>query len=191
MKRIGLLVCMASVMLMAGAANADLSSSSTAHVIINVNPNVGVSTIADPDIQNVQTGQIEVTITFLVEANLQEACIYVEASDLFKGDDPTNDDVAPIKLDTTVPVTISPVNANPLNGGSNLASWIGPGTPIGPYSTQLSETICFESSQNNHFSQEVDITVTWDQDDPEKPTGQYSGMVRLAALVTPETPSEP
>ena len=187
MKRIGLLACLAAVMGMATVASADLSSCSTAHVIIEVNPNVGVSTVADPDIQNIQTGTIEVVITFLVEANLQEACVYVEASDLFKGDDPTNDEVAPIPLDTTVPVTISPINANPLNGGSNMAAWIGAGSPIGPYETQLSETICFESSQNNHFSQEVDITVTWDQDDPEKPTGQYSGMVRLCALVTPET----
>jgi len=186
MKRIGWVVCLAAVFGIAAAAYADTSSSSTAHVIINVNPNIGVSTVADPEIQNVQTGQIEVTITFLVEANLQEACIYVEASDLFKGDDPANTEVAPIKLDTTVPVTIAPVNANPLNGGSNLASWIGAGSPIGRYTTQLSETICFESSQNNHFSQEVDITVTWDQTDPEKPTGQYSGMVRLCALVTPD-----
>ena len=185
MKRIGFLVCLLAVMGLAAMASADTSSSSTAHVIVSVNPNVAVSTVADPAIQNIQTGAIEVVITYLVEANLQECSLFVEASDLFKGDDPTNGEVAPIPLDTTVPAVIDPVNANPLNGGSMDATWQGGGSPIGQYQTQLSETIEFESSQNNHFSQEVDVTVTWNQDDPEKPTGQYSGMVRLTALVAP------
>jgi hypothetical protein len=185
MKRIGFLVCLAAIMGLAAMTYADTNSSSTAHVIISVNPNVAVNTVADPAIQQVQSGAIEVVITYLVEANLQECSLFVEASDLFKGDDPTNTDVAPIPLDTTVPAVIDPANANPMNGGSPNAAWVGAGSPIGQYQTQLSETIEFESSQNNHFSQEVDVTVTWDQNDPEKPTGQYSGMVRLTALVTP------
>ncbi len=185
MKRIGLLVCLLAIVGLTSATYADTSSDSTAKVIIIVNPNVAVSTVADPPMVNIQAGQVSILITYLVEANLQEACIYIEASDLFKGDDPTNQEVPPIPLDTTVPATIDPVNANPLNGGSMDAAWIGAGLPIGQFDTQLSETICFESSQNNHFSQEVDVTVTWNQDDPEKPTGQYSGWVRLTALVTP------
>ena len=41
----------------------------------------------------------------------------------------------------------------------------------------------FESSQNGHFSQEVAVTCTWNQDDPEKPQGEYSGWVVLAGMV--------
>jgi hypothetical protein len=50
----------------------------------------------------------------------------------------------------------------------------------------VTETKAYESSQNNHFSQNVNVVVTWNQDDPEKPMGEYSGCVRLTALVLPE-----
>jgi hypothetical protein len=80
---------------------------------------------------------------------------------------------------------IAPTDANPINGGSNVAAYTGPGDPIGDYPTEMTETIVYESSQNNHFSQDVYITVTWNQGDPEKPMGQYSGKVKLTCLLLP------
>ena len=43
--------------------------------------------------------------------------------------------------------------------------------------------IGFESSQPGYFSQNVFVTVAWNQDDPEKPQGQYSGLVTLLATI--------
>ncbi|MCY2929535.1 MAG: hypothetical protein NTV86_08585, partial [Planctomycetota bacterium] len=115
--------------------------------------------------------------------NQQFVTLYVEASDLFKGDDPTGTSVTPIPLNTTVPAVISPEHANPANLGSNKAPWTGPGLAIGNFLTQKTLPILFESSQNNHFSQNVGVTVTWNQNDPEKPQGQYGGRVRLTAVL--------
>jgi hypothetical protein len=47
----------------------------------------------------------------------------------------------------------------------------------------MTESIIFESAQNNHFSQQVDLVVWWIQDDPEKPMGEYSGCVGMTAWV--------
>jgi hypothetical protein len=56
------------------------------------------------------------------------------------------------------------------------------------FPTQRSETIGFESSQNNRFSQDVTVTVCWDQDDDEKPMGEYSGVVKLTSMIFPSSP---
>ena len=47
----------------------------------------------------------------------------------------------------------------------------------------MTESLRFESSQNNHFSQDVFVTVTWIQIDPEQPTGEYSGRVRIIVFL--------
>ena len=184
----GLLFAVLGIAVFAGLlfvpAYADTSSSAVGEVQVIVNPNVAVSIPENPPEVNHQTGDVSVTLTFVVDANQQEVCLFAEASDLWKGDDPTNPDgVAPIPVDTDVPVVIQPLHANPIHSGTNKAAFIGAGTPIGEFPTLLTDTICFESSQNNRFSQPVDVTITWNQDDAEKPTGEYSGMVRLTALV--------
>jgi len=185
MKRFAVVVCLAAAVAVTAFALGDIKSSGVGSMIVEVTPTVAVATVVEPDIQLVQTGQVEGIITFLVEANVPNVCLYVEASGLYLGNDPANDQVAPIPVDTTVPAIIDPVHAQPLNGGSKLAPWIGDGVPIGQYETQLTETICFQSSQNGTFNQEVDVAIVWNQNDSDKPTGMYGGKIRLTALVQP------
>ena len=173
----------------ASTVTGDTSGDGIARVQVDVNPNVTVG-VNTPNvvIPPVQTGQFSATIDFRVDANVQEVCLQVEATYLYKGDDPTNDEVAPIPLDESVPVIVDPSNANPLDGASNEMP-LGP-TPgsLDGFESRSTGILCFESSQNNHFSQDVLVTVTWDQIDPEQPTGQYSGFVRLIVLLEEASP---
>ena len=165
---------------------ADLSGSADADVYVVVNPNVTVG--ANTPIVNagtVQTGEFSATINFRIDANKEQVSLFVEASPLYKGDDPTNADVPPIPLNLSKGVDITPANANPLAAGSNNAQYIGSGDVILDFPTQRTQTIAFESSQNGHFSQDVLVQVWWLQDDPEKPMGEYSGKVRITALLLP------
>ncbi|MCY2924646.1 MAG: hypothetical protein NT031_04280, partial [Planctomycetota bacterium] len=77
-------------------AVADRTSSAVGKVLVVVDPNVKVAIAADPSPVNWQTGDVSVNLTFQVDANQQFVTLYVEASDLFKGDDPTGTSVAPI-----------------------------------------------------------------------------------------------
>ena len=188
MKKLLTVLSMVALLSIVGVASyADTSGDAEATVYVKVDPNVSVG--ANTPIVSagtVQTGDFSATIEFRIDANMQFVNIYVEASQLYKGDDPTEPTVPPIPLNLSEGVTIAPTDANPVDGGSNVATYVGPGSPVGDYPTELTETITFESSQNNHFSQDVLVTVTWNQDDPEKPTGQYSGKVRMTVLVLPQ-----
>ena len=170
-------------------AYADMEGSASAHVYVKVDPNVAVGAEAIVDAGTVQTGDFTATIKFRVDANLQAVYLYAAASPLYKGDDPTNNDVLPIPLELSAGIEIAPTNANPMEGGSNVAGYTSAAVDIEGFPGITTEMICFESSQNNHFSQDVFVTVVWNQDDPEKPTGEYSGKVKLWALLMPEIPS--
>ena len=184
-KAIAIIFGMLSVFAFVLSANADLDSNAKAHVWVDVVPNVAVGVLSSSvDIGDVQTGNFSATIMFRVDANMEDVNLQPVASMLYKGDDPTNQDVAPIPLNTGAGVLIQPTNANPTAGASNIARALEPAN-IDGFEGFRFDQINFESSQNGHFSQDVAITVTWLQDDPEKPQGEYSGYVQLFCLLTP------
>ena len=186
MKRFAILLMIALFVVSVGLTiRGDTEGDATATVFVVVDPNVAV-TAGTPivDAGTVQMGQFCATIRFRVDANLQQVSLSVEASDLWKGDDPLGTEVLPIPLDLSAGAVIAPTNAMPLAGGSTTASYTGD-TQIGNFPAKSTELIAFESSQNNHFSQDVFVTVCWNQDDPEKPTGEYSGKVKLNCILLP------
>ncbi len=171
-----------------GSTNATLraeeASNATTKVYVTVDPNVAIR--ADQtvwQIGSVQQGGFNALVTWRVDANSQFVNMQLEASDLWKGDDPTNHDVAPIPLAVNAPAFVKPVNGNETNSGDNLLAWGGGPGNISGYPTQKTEVGTFESSQNGHFSQQVSTTVRYNQNDPEKPQGQYSGVIRLYVLL--------
>ena len=182
------------VLLVASMAYADCVGDASANVYVKVDPNVAVS-CDDPyvDAGTVQMGDFFALVKFRVDANLQYVYLYAEATELWKGDDPNGTEVAPIPLNLSNGVTIEPTNANAMGEEDNVADFLSaaPDTSIDAYPAFKTEMVCFESSQNNHFSQDVTLTVWWTQDDPEKPTGEYSGKVRLTCVLIPEAPSCP
>lgn len=166
---------------------ADKTGSATALVYVTVNPNITIAPVTGiVNAGTVQTGIFDAAITYRVDANVEQLCFFVEVSPLFKGDDP-NSEVPPIPIDLSEGVAILPANANPLAGGCDIADYIGAGAVVEGFPTSLTETLYFESSQSGHFSQDVVVLASWNQDNPEKPMGEYSGIVRLTAMVKPFT----
>lgn len=162
---------------------ADLSADATAGVFVDVNANVGlVPTTANVDAGAIQTGNFSATVTFRVDANTEQVKFNAAASDLFKGDDPTAPTVPPIPLNSAAGVVFSIDNGMPVQGGTGLMPYVGAGV-IGSYPSLTTGDIVFESSQPGHMSQNVYLKVAWVQADPEKPMGEYSGKVKLTALV--------
>jgi len=174
-----ILVCGAFV-----PAYAETSGSALASVLVTVNPNIAVKTnTAIVDAGTVQTGDFAATLSFRIDANVEAVKMFVEGSSLYKGDDPVNVTVDPIAIKLSKPVGITPQFGHRMGGLADEANWDGAGALIGAYPTTKTETVQFESSQNGHYSQDVLFKITYNQPDPEKPMGQYSGKIRLNVLI--------
>lgn len=182
-----LLVVAALMLCIVPAVHADPNASATAHVYLTIDPNIGLSAIdSNVNAGTLQTGSIEVPIRFRVDANTEAVSISALITNLYKGDDPTNQDVAPVAPDIDAGVVMDPEHANEIAGGDNIASYDGTGSITnekGTFNGLTTEKLTFESSQNGHFSQEVEVTPTWENSDDEKPQGEYSGYVKLFAAV--------
>jgi predicted aspartyl protease len=181
----------ASLALVAGNALADTSSDATAKVLVQVDPNVAVTVPnnANTSLGTVQSGKFSGTVSFQVDANEEAVVLGVTATDLYKGDVcSANPDVAPLPVSTADGVVVAPAQASPLNGASNTLTWNSQDTYLG-CNGQRSEDVTFESAQNGHFSQNVDVTVNWNQPDPEQPKGEYSGYIILHTMLQSAAPA--
>lgn len=169
-----------------GPASADPSSKAVASVFVNVHPTIAI-TPKTPVVNagTIQTGDFSATIIYTIGANLEKVSMFLEASDLFKGDDPLGKDVNPIKLNTGRPAEITAQFGRRTQGLPNAATWNAAGNPIGAYPTSKTETVTYESSQKGHFSQDVACRIWYTQPDPQKAMGQYGGKVRLTTFITP------
>jgi hypothetical protein len=177
---------------LSGVAFADTAATGVASVYVNVVKNVSIQAPSVAGNNNIQTGDITLTVTFTVDANTQQVNLCAGASALYKGDIWNGWTVNPIPLKgSTTPglgmpssggIKITPTLANTLSvHPSNVAAYNAPSSDIGGYPGFVTECVGFESSQNNRFSQPVALEVKWTQSDPEQPTGQYSGKVKIFA----------
>ncbi|MDH5256920.1 MAG: hypothetical protein OEX07_02900 [Gammaproteobacteria bacterium] len=176
----------ASLVLLAGSALADTSNDATAKVYVQVSPNVSVVfTDAHVDLGTVQTGKFGGTATFRVDANEEAVILGVTATNLYKGDvcvvDP---EVAPLPVNGDGAL-VEPDQANPFNSFSKMLPWVTEAEHMGCLGSRSSD-VPYESAQNGHFSQDVDVSVSWDQPDPEQPQGEYSGFIILHTMLLGE-----
>ena len=177
---------------LATATRADTEACASCHVFVTVDPNVGVQPLlSSVDAGSVQTGDFSATCIFRVDANKQEVTFQVEASDLYKANDPTGSEVAPIPLNLSAGVEVKPVNGNATGGATNILAYTDETATCNGFPTLKTVQQEYSSSQNNHFSQDVSVKVTWNQDDPERPTGEYSGCVKLCAFLEPDNGQTP
>lgn len=184
--RATLLASLVALMLISGIAVADPSGDAIAKVYVEVVPNIAVGVVdAVVNLGQVQTGTFGGAITFRIDANTEQVDMWVAATDLFKGDEYSEDpEVSPIAVNTAAGALVKPMNGNRVGGAGNTLQYTG-ATTINGWAANATETGRFESGQNGHFSQDVDVTVKWNQPDDEKPQGEYSGYVMLTALVVP------
>ncbi len=185
MKTMVYLVSLLFALGLISSAMADPESGATMEIFVEVVPNMSVAPLAPfIDMGTVQTGDIPGFIPFRVDANTQTCMFAGAASHLYKGDDPTNTDVLPIEVALSEGIAFVCPNANPTGGADNLAEFTGL-WDINGFPGWQTEYVEFESSQNNHFSQDITMQVVWNQPDPEKPMGEYSGYVEFFAMVVP------
>jgi hypothetical protein len=170
-----------ALVLMSGVAFADLQGSATATVIKHVVANVAVA-IDKPilDLGNIQTGKFTGIITFKVDANVQELGFSVAVSNLYKDDVATS--LFFIPVDQTVGVIVQPATGMPLGGKSNVLQY-NAAAVVGGYAGWATESVRYGSGDNNTFSQTVVVTPGWNQVDSQLPTGEYSGLVQLTAVI--------
>jgi hypothetical protein len=179
-------------------ALADTEAHGEQHVYVIVESNITIgglsdnnddypgngSAVEDVFLGRFQTGLICGWIRWRVDANTEAIRFCLGASDLWKGDDPNNPSVEPIPLYKENGVEFDIEFGNPALGQDAFVDFVSQST-LGDFPIWQTEYVTFESSQNGHFSQFVMTNVCWEQDDPEKPTGQYSGVVALWGFVVP------
>lgn len=161
----------------APVAFSDTEDDATAEMNVTVDPNITVDDNPGDVQMSVQTGDVSGAFVFQVDANMQYVDIQVGASHLYKADDPLSE-VAPILVNEGAGVFVDPTSGEGANLAFNSSAY-----DINGFPAVLTQTGTFESSQNGHFSQPVDVIVTWNQDDPEKPQGDYSGFVQFFCLM--------
>lgn len=153
-------------------------------VAVNVTPHIRVLAGAAPAIPKIQAGEFSIPVAFRIDANTESVKLWALVSVLYKGDVVSaTPDVAPIPLGHGCDIAVA--GANPINGGGILATF-DPALPneiVAGYPTTSTTAIQYESAQNNRFSNDVLLSCFWNQDDNEKPQGQYSGVVKLVGAV--------
>jgi hypothetical protein len=178
-------------------ARADTEAHGEQHVYVIVDSNItigGLGTTAPDQVPGggtgivslgrMQTGLVCGNIAWRVDANTEAVRFSLAASDLWKGDDPVGATVLPIPLYLEGGVDFDIEFGGPAFGQSGHMAFSSEGF-IGDFPVWSTKYLTFESSQNGHFSQYVFTHVCWYQDDAEKPTGQYSGVVALWGFVVP------
>ncbi|NNL57268.1 MAG: hypothetical protein HKO71_05920 [Pseudomonadales bacterium] len=149
----------------------------------------GLDFVVNEDLGDVMVGYIYGSVTFNVHANSQAIELACAATELFKGNVPVDggyDQYTP--HDDQIPLyegygcQIDVPYGNPMNGASNVAYFDGSKDMHGDWEFFRTNSIVFE---NNHPepTQDITLSVKWYQADPEKRQGQYSGFVKLIAMI--------
>lgn len=176
-----LLIVLACASLSGGETGA--SAVATVRVEVRRTVSVGVISIA-VDAGVVDTGPVVARIGFRVDANTPSVTLFVEATALHKAGPAETRGATPIPVDRAAGAVIAPTDAAPASGGGNVAAYLQVSNVDG-MPAERSDAIRFESSQPGRFSQNVHVTVTWDQSDPDRPVGIYTGRIKLTAIVMP------
>ena len=178
-----LFVAAALMMVAAAGANAE-APSPPAHVTVTVDAVLAVTagSIMSADLGTINVGTASAIVCFQVDANQQDVWIQAIATGLWKGNVMTPDGyVIPIvTIGSSVGAMVDPAIGNQIGIGTNLLAWVGVDV-IGGLDAMSSAVGHFESGQWGHFSQEVCVTIDYENDDPELPQGEYSGWIKIVA----------
>lgn len=186
MRAKSLLAILLALVLGSGVAFADPTSSATGHVYCQVVKNVAVGVITgNVDLGGIQKGILPGQLIFRVDANVEAVALQVTVTNLYKGDSATPDVTGAVYLipvDSTYGVLVEPEAGHKIASADNKLDFTGAAVVNG-LAGLMTDAVPFESSQNNHFSQNVTLTCQWNQLENELPTGEYSGWVVLTVFV--------
>ena len=159
-------------------AFSDTAGEAITRATVKVIPSITVgSNPTGADMGEIQTGLFTGTFLFRIDSNIQYVNIQISATKLYKAGWPG--EVAPVPIANSEGVEIDP--------DVTLSQTVAYETEVtinGLDGSQFA-MLTFESNQDGRFSSDIDVTVTWDQDDPTKPEGNYRGFVTLYAVIVP------
>ncbi len=149
----------------------------------SVAPSISVTSYASRvNIGTVTTGDFSGTFTFSIQSNTPLVSMQVLATDLYKDSNPSDTDIKPIKVNQTAGVDIHPAAATIIDGGAGNAAFVSSDTlnkPNGIFIGYKTDAVKMQSTQQGVFDQDVDLRVTWTQDETIKPAGTYGGYIVL------------
>ena len=158
---------------------------STQELIVeaDVEPSISVISYASRvHIGTVSTGDFSSTFSFAVEANTPVVALQLLATNLYKNSDPTITAINPIRVNRAAGIDINARAAKTIDGSNWNASFDNSETlnkPEGIFLGFRTEEVKLESTQAGIFNQDVDLRVTWTQDESIKPAGRYGGYIVL------------
>ncbi|MBA3016511.1 MAG: hypothetical protein KKD63_04795 [Proteobacteria bacterium] len=126
-------------------------------------------------------GEISGTVEFGVEANVSTVRLFLENTPLYYERD-DNGEVPPIPLNRGAGVIIETQDAVPR---SHIANYEKDGELVSDLPSLQTETVTFTSQQGYIFSQRLQVTISWTQNEQILPAGTYTGKMRLTCLVEP------
>ena len=158
-----------------------------AHVTVTVDAVLAVAagSIMSADLGTINVGTASATVCFQVDANQQDVWIQAIATGLWKGDVMTADGfVIPIVV-SGVPAEelgalVEPAIGNQIGLPTNRLPWAGADS-INGLDALTSVVGHFESGQWGHFSQEVCVTIDYENTNPGLPQGDYGGWIKILA----------
>jgi hypothetical protein len=172
-----------------GSRTGILSPIGKAEAVTLVTPSPSVTVLTKTATVNagaIQAGDFSTTIEFTVAANVSKITMFLEASDLYRGGDPTDPrKIGPIALNTSRPAEIIVPTGTRIAGPPNNVSWLGVGNAIANFPGKKTETVTYEFTAKGDTPQNVSCKIWYSQGNVLKTSGQYSGQVRLNASVAP------
>lgn len=149
----------------------------------DVEPSISVTSYASRvHIGTISTGDFSSTFSFAVEANMPVVALQVLATNLYKDSNPSTSSTNPISVNQSAGIDINAPAAKIIDGSGWNAAFSNSETlnkPEGIFSGFRTEQVKLESSQQGIFDQDVDLRVTWTQDESIKPAGRYGGYIVL------------
>jgi hypothetical protein len=134
----------------------------------------------------ITTGDFSITVEFTVATNVSNVTLFLEASDLYQGGDPTDPrKIGPVALNTSRPAEIIAPSGNRVAGPPNNIAWLGTGDQIANFPGKKTESVTYDFSSKGEIIHTVSCKLWYSQGNQLKTRGQYSGHVRLNAAVAP------
>ncbi len=149
----------------------------------DVEPSISVTSYASRvHIGTISTGDFSSTFSFAIEANMTIVALQVLVTNLYKDSNPSTTAFNPISVNRSAGIDINAPAAKIIDGSGWNAAFSNSETfnkPEGIFSGFRTEQVKLESSQQGIFDQDVDLRVTWTQDESIKPAGRYGGYIVL------------
>lgn len=155
--------------------------------LVNPSPSVKVALkTATVNAGAIATGDFSVIVEFTVAANVSKVTLFLEASDLYRGGDPTDPlKFGPVALNKSRPAEIIVPSGKRIAGPPNTVAWMGTSGAIANLPGKKTETVTYDFSSKGEIIHNVSCKLWYGRSNKFQTSGQYSGHVRLNVAVAP------